>query len=90
MHSHDHACDHATLRIALFAGMAEVIGGRHLELPWAGGTVADARRLVAGSHPAVAGLLARSAFALGCRYVGDDAPLAAGDDVAIIPPVSGG
>jgi molybdopterin converting factor small subunit len=92
MHDPDHALgrDHATLRIAVFAGMAEVVGCRHLDLPWTGGTVADARRLLAGSHPALAGLLARSAFAVGSRYVGDDTALAAGDDVAIIPPVSGG
>jgi molybdopterin converting factor small subunit len=90
MQSHDHARDHATLRIAMFAGMAEVVGRRHLELPWAGGTVADARRLVVHGHPALTDLLARSAFAVGSRYVGDDEALFAGDDVAIIPPVSGG
>ncbi len=80
----------ATLRLAVFAGMADVVGSRHVELPWAGGTVADVRRLVAERHPAAAALLDRSAFAVGSRYVADDAPLAAGDDVAIIPPVSGG
>jgi len=90
MRSDHHARNSATLRIAVFAGMAEVVGRRHLDLPWAGGTVADARLLVARSHPALSDLLARSAFAVGCRYVGDDAALAAGDDVAIIPPVSGG
>ena len=55
-----------------------------------GGTVADARRLVAERHPPAATLLSRSAFAVGSHYVADDAPLAADDDVAIIPPVSGG
>lgn len=79
-----------TLRIAVFAGMAEVVGGRWIDLPWSGGTVADARRLVAGRHPPVAPLLDRSAVARSGRYVGDDEPLEAGDDVAIIPPVSGG
>lgn len=80
----------ATLRIALFAGMADLVGGRAVELPWRGGTVADARRLLAERHPAVAPLLDRSAVAIGGRYAGDDEPLAAGDDAAIIPPVSGG
>ena len=79
-----------TLRIAVFAGMADLVGGRLVEVPWPGGTVADARRLVAERHPPTATLLARSAFAVGSRYVADDALLAAGDDVAIIPPVSGG
>lgn len=90
MHSSDHAHHATTLRIAVFAGMAELVGGRIVEVPWPGGTVADARRLVAEHHPAAATMLARSAFAVGSRYVGDGEPLAADDDVAIIPPVSGG
>lgn len=80
----------ATLRVAVFAGMAELVGARHVELPWSGGTVADARRLLASRYPAVAPLLGRSAVAIGSRYVRDDVPVAEGDDVAIIPPVSGG
>jgi molybdopterin converting factor small subunit len=90
MHTSDHAHRAATLRVAVFAGMADLVGCRVVELPWAGGTVADARRLVADRHPATAALLARSAVAIGSRYVADDEPLAAGDDVAFIPPVSGG
>jgi hypothetical protein len=35
-------------------------------------------------------LLARSAFAVGSRYVADGDPLEAGDAVAILPPVRGG
>jgi len=86
----DHQKRPPTLRIAVFAGMADLVGGRTVEMPWSGGTVADARRLVAERHPPAATLLARSAFAVGSRYVADDASLAADDDVAIIPPVSGG
>ena len=40
-----------TLRIAVFAGMVDLIGGRTVEMPWSGGTVADARKLVAVSRP---------------------------------------
>lgn len=90
MHAASPVSPPATLRVAVFAGMAELVGGRHVEIPWNGGTVADARRLLAARHPAVAPLLGRSAVAIGSRYVRDDAPLTAGDDVAIIPPVSGG
>ena len=78
------------LRIVVFAGLADAVGGRTIEIPWTGGLVSDARKLVAERHPAAAALLARSGFAVGSRYVTDEAPLAAGDDVAIIPPVSGG
>lgn len=82
--------EQSPLRIAVFAGLAELVGGRTLELPWPGGTVADARRLVAERHPAAAALVARSSFAVGNRYVADEVSLVAADDVAIIPPVSGG
>jgi molybdopterin converting factor small subunit len=78
------------LRVALFAGMAELAGRRSLEIPWSGGTVAELRRAVAEAVPAVEPLLARSAVALGDRYAGADEPVACGSDVAIIPPVSGG
>lgn len=90
MHHDGAPAAHDTLRIAVFAGMAELVGRRQLDLPWSGGTVADVRRLVRTAHPDVAALLDRSAFAVGSRYVGDDAAVAAGDDLAIIPPVSGG
>ena len=90
MHDDPDAAAPATLRIAVFAGMAELVGGRHLDLPWPGGTVADVRRLVSARHPAPAALIARSSVAVGSGYVNDATVLAASDDVAIIPPVSGG
>ena len=79
-----------SLRVALFAGLAEAAGGRFLEVAWQGGTVADLRQLIAATRPELGPLLARSAVALGDRYAADSEPLAAGDDVAFIPPVSGG
>ena len=89
MHDED-ANAGSRLRIAVFAGMAELAGCRQIDLPWRGGTVAELRRGLADAHPAVASLLARSAVAVGGRYAGDDDPVAAGADVAVIPPVSGG
>ena len=78
------------LRVALFAGMAATAGRRWVEVPWQGGTVADLRGLLAAACPELAGLLARSAVAIGDRYAPDDEAVAATADVAIIPPVSGG
>jgi molybdopterin converting factor small subunit len=52
--------------------------------------VADLRRTLAAACPELAPLLARSAVARGDRYVADSEPIVAGDDVAVIPPVSGG
>ncbi|MBM4012182.1 MAG: MoaD/ThiS family protein [Planctomycetota bacterium] len=82
--------DATTLHVAVFAGMAELVGGRRLALDWSGGSVDDLRQLVARRHPEVAALLARSAVAVDGRYAADGDPVGSGADVAIIPPVSGG
>lgn len=82
--------DAGHLRLALFAGLAELAGTRSLEIPWSGGSVGELRQAIAAARPAVAGLLDRSAVAIGGRYADDDASVPAGADVAILPPVSGG
>jgi molybdopterin converting factor small subunit len=86
--SHPAAAD--TLRISLFAGMADAIGRRSVELAWTGGTAAMLRSRLAAEFPPLAPLLARSAVAIGAGYVTDDSQVPCGADVAIIPPVSGG
>lgn len=80
----------ARIRITLFAGMAEVAGRRTLELPWHRGTVADLLVAVGAACPVIAPLVARSAVAVAASYVAPTDIVQAGDDVAIIPPVSGG
>ena len=52
--------------------------------------MADLRVAVAVACPAIEPLLSRSAVAVGGRYASNDDTVAAGADVAIIPPVSGG
>lgn len=79
-----------TLRVTLFAGMADAAGTRHAELRWRGGSVADLRAALEAEYPAIGSLLARSAVAIGNRYATDEAAVPAAADVAIIPPVSGG
>ena len=78
------------LRVAVYAGMAELVGGRVLEISWSGGTVADLRAALAAAEPRIAPLLARSAVAIGTMYARDEADVPPRADVAIIPPVSGG
>ncbi len=75
----------------LFAKLRDAAGADAVavELP-AGGTVADLRRRLGEAHPAVAGLLERSAIAVNHDFADDARPLAPGDEVAVIPPVSGG
>lgn len=78
------------IRVVLFAGMAERAGSRQLDIPWSGGTVADLLAAVRSVRPALGPLLDRSAVAIGERYASPGDPVAAADEVAIIPPVSGG
>lgn len=80
----------ACIRVALFAGMAELAGRRTLELPWHGGTVADVVTAVQAACPAIASLAARSAVAVAASYAAPTDLVQPGDDVALIPPVSGG
>ena len=74
------------VRIRLFAGIRERAGTGSLELELAdGATVAEVwPALDLGDEPA--GLL----YAVNKRYVEREAALAPGDEVAVIPPVSGG
>jgi len=75
--------------VRLFAHYREVAGTGHLrlELP-EGSTVADARRALEAAHPGLD--LAGGMAAVNEELVPPDAPLRDGDEVAFLPPVSGG
>jgi molybdopterin synthase catalytic subunit len=60
-----------------------------LDLP-AGATVATARDALAERLPDLRGALARVAFAINQEYARPDALLHDNDELALIPPVSGG
>jgi MoaE-MoaD fusion protein len=76
--------------VRLFASYREAAGRGHfdLELP-PGTTVRDAIARIVREHPLVAEGR-RVVIARNREYVGLDAPLADGDELALIPPVSGG
>jgi molybdenum cofactor biosynthesis protein MoaC/molybdopterin converting factor subunit 1 len=80
------------VELRLFAVFRERAGRERLalELP-EGATVADALA-AAAEQPGLGEVLAAMPVraALNREYVDDDAPIAAGDEVALIPPVSGG
>jgi molybdopterin converting factor subunit 1 len=80
-----------TLTVHLFARARELAGSGTVRLEVAGpATVADLRRALAGQFAALAGLLERSAVAVNHDFAEDSRTVAAGDEVAVIPPVSGG
>ena len=79
----------AMLAIHLFAAAAERVGTSAVQLPHPP-TVAELRLTLAENWPSLADLLPRCAVAVNHEYATDDQPLHPGDEVAIIPPVSGG
>ena len=79
------------VRVRLFAIQRELAGTREvpLDLP-DGATVADAWDGLVALHPALAPGRASVRFARNGAYADDATSLADGDEVAMIPPVSGG
>jgi molybdopterin converting factor subunit 1 len=79
------------VRVRLFASLREAVGRDHLDLDLPeGATVEDAWRRLVAECPALTARRRSLSAALNRRYVPFDAPLAAGDEVVFVPPVSGG
>lgn len=79
------------VRVCLFAWLRETVGRQELEIELAdGATPEDAWRRLASDYPALAERRRSLAAAVNRSYAAFDTRLAAGDEVAFIPPVSGG
>ncbi|MGQ0552083.1 MAG: MoaD/ThiS family protein [Planctomycetota bacterium] len=88
------------MRVLLFAGLAEALGCRELRWPSEGFasdsasapaegiSAAELEAALRAAHPALQGR--RFRLAVNQRYVGPEQFVAATDEVALIPPVSGG
>jgi molybdopterin converting factor subunit 1 len=78
------------ITLRLFAAAREAAGWeqRELDLP-AGATLAEARSHVGQLLPGWP-LLASSALAVNQRFARPEQPLVEGDEIAVLPPVSGG
>ena len=79
------------VRVKLFAILRELAGTSEVEIDLADGAdVAAVRDALERDLPALAAHLGRAAFAVNQSYVKSDSALADGDELAVIPPVSGG
>ncbi|HET7120881.1 MAG TPA: molybdenum cofactor biosynthesis protein MoaE [Solirubrobacterales bacterium] len=81
------------LQVRLFAILRERAGSDSLEIELAeGATVADAMRAIGAAREPLAGLLEAMpvVMAVNRSYVGEETQLSPGDELALIPPVSGG
>ena len=78
-------------KVRFFARLAEVAGRRETEVEVGEGlSVGDAFRLLCQRFPELADHADSVMYAVNTEYVPPDHPLRAGDELALIPPVSGG
>jgi molybdopterin converting factor small subunit len=83
--------ERGTLAVRLFARFRDVIGSETLAVPIAEGErIRDLRRRIGEQFPNLQVLLQRSAFAINGEFAEDDNAVSSSDEVALIPPVSGG
>ncbi len=78
-------------RVRLFARLAQVAGTREAEVELGEGlTAGDAYRALCRRFPGLAALGGTLMYAVNTEYVAPDHRLRDGDELALIPPVSGG
>jgi molybdopterin synthase catalytic subunit len=79
------------LNIQLFARARDLAGTSRMAVDLADdATVADLRSALAASQPRLAAILDQSAIAVNSDFAGAQQRLNANDDIALLPPVSGG
>ncbi len=78
------------ITVKLFAAAADAVGRRTLEGDWAGRTAAQLLEILSQQYPNLSRLTPVLSVAVNREYVSEDRVLADGDEVALIPPVSGG
>jgi len=80
-----------TVTVKLFAVLREKAGAseERIELP-AGATVGAAAAEIGRRFPSLNGLISKTSFAVNREYAKTDRILADGDELALIPAVSGG
>jgi len=78
-----------TYHVQAFGIARDILGGRVTDIAMTGNTVADLRQTLLNKYPQLKGL--RSLYiAVNSAYADDTSALQPGDEIALIPPVSGG
>jgi sulfur-carrier protein len=76
-------------KIKAFGITKDILGGRETVVEMEGETVAELRQFLEKKYPSLTGL--RSLFiAVNSNYAENDVRLVESDEIALIPPVSGG
>ena len=79
-----------SVKIRFFGAAADLAGTRETELPAGETTVEGLWALLAERHPGLSPMQKNLAFAVNEEYARGEDPVKPGDEVAVLPPVSGG
>ena len=83
--------DAILVTVKLFAIYQEAYGVPEVQWQFPpGATAGDVRDRALGEHPQLEPWRDRTRLGLNLQFVADDTPLQSGDEVVLIPPVSGG
>ena len=83
--------DQVTITVKLFAIYQEVCGAPEITLTFPTGTpVAAVRDRLIADHPELSVWRNLTRFGVNLQFIEPDTPLQNGDEVVLIPPVSGG
>lgn len=80
----------AGVKVLLFGAAADRAGTREAEIPTGATTLRGLWTLIAERHPDLSPMRPNLAFAVNGEYARPDDPVKPGDEVAVLPPVSGG
>ena len=78
------------VKVLLFGAAADRAGTREMQVPVEEVTLDELWPLLAERHPGLSPMRDTLAFAVNGEYARGDARVAPGDEVAVLPPVSGG
>lgn len=79
------------IKALFFASSRDIVGSRMLEIDLpAGSTVADLKHRLVEDHAGLSQISSSLSAAVNADYVDDSTRLEENDEVALIPPVSGG
>jgi molybdopterin converting factor subunit 1 len=78
------------VKVLLFGAAADRAGTREMQVPVEEVTLDELWPLLAERHPGLSPMRDTLAFAINGEYARGDALVAPGDEVAVLPPVSGG
>ena len=79
-----------SIKVRFFGAAADLAGTREAELPTGETTLDELWPLLAGHYPELSPMRKNLVFAVNEEYARGEDPVRPGDEVAVLPPVSGG